>query len=746
MKYTLGILFVFLFFAPAKSQTATGWKNYTDMKEINSFIPLNNGIWAATSGGGFYYNSPVDSFKTLHKADGLEGENLTAVTIDKSGRVWFGSANGIIDVYNPKDNSIKSILDIYNSDKSSKQINDIAVSGDTVIVSTSFGISLIDSKNFTFYDTFFRFGSFSSNIQVNNTLKSNLIYASTVMGVAIQKPGTTNLSAPESWNVYTNNEGLPSNTINKILFYNGNLIAATSSGLAQFNGSTWQSFLPQLNYNINDIATGGDTLFILANNQISAYINNNLISIYNSPLSISLLAYSSTMGLIAGGANGFITSKNFTNNIFESPNGPEVNQFPDMVVDNNGVLWSASGRDVTGEGFYSFNGLQWKNYNMSNTKSLPSNAYHVVYASPDNSIYFGSWGRGFIRIQNDTITTFDTSKTGMKGIDSDPNFLVISGFANDSKNDLWVLNYGAIDQKTLSVMTPEGRWYNYRVPSMGNQFLAQNFNLAIDQYDTKWFSCSDANRPGLFYFNENGTFNSTNDDESGYLTQSDGLNSNSISCVVADARGDIWVGTNAGANIVSNTGSITSNSAPLFSITSVFTLREQTINCIAVDPLNQKWVGTNQGLLYVNSDGTSLLAVYNSQNSPLLSDAIRSITVDKNTGTVYVGTDEGLTSFKTPAIQPQESFTKLFVYPSPFVLGNSTNQLTIDGLVSNCNIKIISINGKLIKEFSSPGGRVAYWDGTDNSGNRVSSGVYLVVAYTQDGNSVFTGKIAVINK
>ena len=51
-----------------------------------------------------------------------------------------------------------------------------------------------------------------------------------------------------------------------------------------------------------------------------------------------------------------------------------------------------------------------------------------------------------------------------------------------------------------------------------------------------------------------------------------------------------------------------------------------------------------------------------------------------------------------------------------------------------------------MKEFSSPGGRVAFWDGTDSNGKLVSSGVYLVIAFDQNGNNVVAGKIAVIHQ
>ena len=221
----------------------------------------------------------------------------------------------------------------------------------------------------------------------------------------------------------------------------------------------------------------------------------------------------------------------------------------------------------------------------------------------------------------------------------------------------------------------------------------------------------------MFYFNENKTYDDPSDDRSDYLTTSDGLNTNDISDVVVDKRGDVWVATSLGVNIITNTSGIPTSGSAGLRISSVFSLRQQSVNAIAVDPLNQKWIGTNEGLLLVNSDGSRLLASFTSQNSALLSNQIRSIAIDNNNGIVYVGTDEGLTSFETPYIQPVESYEELFIYPNPFYVNSSNNLLTIDGLVQDTNIKILSISGALITEFSSPGGRTAYWDGKDDNGD-----------------------------
>ena len=757
MKIILSILLLFVISFPAKSQNFSDWKNYTSMQSVSSIQNVNEGIWAATSGGGFFYNTQADTFKTLHKTDGLTGINLTAVTVDKFGKVWFGSSNGVIDVYNPATNTIKSILDIYNSDKSSNKINQMIASGDTIYVATDFGISLIDPKNYVFYDTFVRFGTLNSNIRVNSIILSNLIYACTESGIAIQKQGAFNLSAPESWNVYTTNDGLPSRNVNKIVFFDNTLVAATSNGLSILSGSRWTTFLPQFNnINIPDILVHGDSLYIISNQPITDYITKSTISSYsngttNTKLSstfwvASKLDYSNNLGLIAATSRGVIKLDASTDK-FIYPNGPMTNQFPEMSVDTKGNLWCSSGTDVSGIGYYEFNGSTWKNVNVGNDTSLSSNALFSVYAAPDNSIYFGTWGKGFIKLKpNNTFENFGLDVTGMTGYIGDPNYLVITGFGVDSKNNVWILNYGAVDRKILTMLSPDSTFYHFIVPAQTNQYYDHFFNLAIDQYDTKWFACTDANRSGLYYFNENKTYDNTSDDKSGYLTTSSGLNSNSVNSIVVDRRGDVWVGTSLGVNVITNTSTITSESTPQLSISSIFSLRQQTVNCIAVDPLNDKWVGTNQGLLLVNSDGSSLLAALNTKNSPLLSDIIRSIAIDPNTGTVYVGTDNGITAFKTSAIKPKDSFSNLFIYPSPFIISNGSNKITIDGLIRDSDIKILNVEGKLVKEFSSPGGRVAFWDGRDSNGNLVNSGIYIVVAFDKDGNNVTTGKIAILRK
>lgn len=725
-------------------QQQSNWQNYADMKSAKDIAATSTGVWTASQGGAYFFNLTDITFTTYSKSNGLNGTELTAIGIDTYNKVWFGSANGQIDVYDPESYSFRSILDIANSDKTNKRINDITISGDTVYVATDFGISLIDSKSFIFYDTYFKFGTFTSNIKVNNILFSAIIYAATESGVAIQKADATNLSAPESWNVYDQVSGLPAGGTNVLTFFNGVLIAGTNSGLYSFDGNNWQPYSSLAGNKILDLLVIGNSLNILTTTKVFTYDGITLSEMWATDSEPVKLGYQENAGLIVATKFGIYLNANFV-----YPNGPAANQFPNMTVDKEGNLWSSSGKDVTGVGMYKYNRSEWETYDLAHYPDLFTNAYYSIFSAFDNSIYGGSWGQGFAKIKDNEILRYYIGNSEMvytRNTGNNTNFLVISGFAEDSKSNMWIINLNAADGKSLYMLTPDKVWYSFLNPLEQHLTFSEVDNLVIDQYGTKWYTMGNEGSLGLFYFNEKGTYTDPSDDVYGYLTTSKGLTSNAIFSLAIDRRGDLWVGTSLGVNIISNLNTVLSSANPQLRITNSFSVRQQTINALAVDPLNQKWLGTNQGLFLLSSDGTQLLATLDSKNSPLLSDQIESLAIDEKTGRVYVGSASGLTSFDTPSILPAESFNGLTIYPNPLVITDGSKLVTIDGLIRNTDIKIITVSGKLVREFSSPGGRTAFWDGRDDNGELVSSGVYIIIAFDQEGNSVETGKIAVLRE
>jgi len=170
---------------------------------------------------------------------------------------------------------------------------------------------------------------------------------------------------------------------------------------------------------------------------------------------------------------------------------------------------------------------------------------------------------------------------------------------------------------------------------------------------------------------------------------------------------------------------------------------------IKVDGLNNKWITTvNSGVKLYTYNGIWLndKEGFTSKNSGLLSDNILDIAFDPPRGLVYISTDKGISVYKSPYAYYGNQYQKPNTFPSPFRIP-ADQPLTIDGLLQDSEVKIMLLDGTFIRHLDPKDGEVvgqqAYWDGRNEKGKLVSSGVYIFVAYTPEGDTV-TGKIAVV--
>ncbi|MDE6334354.1 MAG: hypothetical protein K2L77_06875, partial [Muribaculaceae bacterium] len=228
--------------------------------------------------------------------------------------------------------------------------------------------------------------------------------------------------------------------------------------------------------------------------------------------------------------------------------------------------------------------------------------------------------------------------------------------------------------------------------------------------------------------------------------------------VIEDKKGCFWVGTNTGIITVDDMDQLggTGNSVlnvrrPKVArndgtIYADYLLDSENIICIAVDPNNKKWIGTaNSGLFYVSEDGSEILAEFRTDNSPLLSNTITMLACDPHGNDVLIGTPEGLLVYSSDSAPAADDYSEVYAYPNP-VRPDYTGWITIAGLMDKSLIKIADQQGNVIWSGKSEGG-MAQWDGCDAAGNRVRSGVYMVMA-SQNAAGNASGavcKIVVIN-
>jgi ligand-binding sensor domain-containing protein len=734
------------------------WENFTSMKDVKGVTRSGHSYWAATSGGLFRWDEGTDSYLKLTNAQGLLSTDLTAVGVDTNGDVWGCASTGMIHIYTPSTGFVRTISNIVEfPGPTDKSINAVIPSGDTVLICSDFGLSVYRIGRGEFGDTFTSFGTIPANNRVavySAVISGGRIWAAVSDGItgnyiARASLSSPNLLDPQSWTLQQ--AGPPGSVPHSLTVFNGRVYAGTTSGLYYYDGAAWQSISSLAGASIAGLSASSSSLGVCtAAGLVYTVDSANTPHAYGSPLPFtptSLVAGSNGLpsaGTLSGGIQIYGGSW-----ISHFPNGPNSNQFNDVVVAPNGTLWGAGGGFYgpgTGFGFYRYNGHDWKSFTPANSR-LPDDEVFLVSVGCNGSVWASTYGYGTVEIPAGT-DSIDTARifgrnAGMVGLAVNLNFIVPSSTVCDGHGNLWMTIVAPADGNVLTLRRPDGTWRHLPVLVDGTkvgtlQDRPVNRCLAVDASDNLWAVVKDPQLKGVVALANGGTIDSI---AAVHLTSANGLPSDNASTIVVDRDNEIWVGTDRGIAIILDP----SNPLRTGGIATYRPANGLTVNAIAVDPLNQKWVATSEGVILYSPDGTQALASYTveSTSGKLIDNNVKSIAVDPGTGTVYFGTTGGLASLSTPAVAPKAQFDKLSVYPNPYLVPNGS-LLTVDGLVANSSLKILTIDGRLVREIKTPGGRVGFWDGRDDTGNVVASGVYVIVGFTEDGSQTGRGKVAVI--
>lgn len=767
--FLIVILFSFLTL-PAFSfnnSTTPGWNIYTSMNQVNGIGVSSSRIWAASSGGlfSFDFNNPGSSFLSYTTLNGLLSNELASILVDNSGTIWAGGLDGSISVFSPSSNNWRVISDIQTSTEASKGIHDLFQYNNFMFIATDFSIIKFDINLFQIVDQpYTNLGLLIAvrtpvyqTVVVNDT-----IWAATKNGIAYANIHN-NLPEPTSWSDFTQGNSvlnlLGTNKINAVTYFNGKVYFGTDSGMVYYDGTSLQIYLPSTSIKqighrvITHMTTSGSSMYFSADLGTSSIYkvdqsNPNTAQLVFTGNEVEALKVYNNALLIGTTYKG-VDIYNGNSNSYYYPNGPFSNLTFNMAIDGNDNLWSVSGS--VGDwphatGVYKFDGKNWKNYLVADYPVMgwygQCCGYVQVYPSRLNSVvWISGFGPGLLKIDGDNLTRYIDSNSMLRHYDESPGFVLIEGIKEDNNGDLWVINRAPDNDKPIVNFS---RDTSYFVPASPTSTTL--FYMCIDNYNTKWMTLpSDG---GVVYFNEgidpHGTI---------ITTSLLGTDITAAQNIVLDKNGEVWVATNNGISIIQdpsqviqNPGSIPSTYKMRIIENGISTPLVESVESIAVDALNNKWIGTtSNGAIYVSSDGSTLLNRFNMLNSPLPDNKITSIAVSDKTGKVFFGTQKGIVSYQTLAVQPLTACDKIKAGPNPYLIPND-KLLRIDGLVEGSSIKILTISGILVSQFDSPGGRIANWDGRDLRGSLVPSGIYIIVGYNKDGSLVCTGKVAVVRR
>jgi ligand-binding sensor domain-containing protein len=743
-----------------------GWNIYTSFREVKGVSLGGANVWAASSGGLFSFEtgntSNIEKYISL---DGLRSNELTAVSYSNDGNVWAGAFDGSISVLNTNDNTWRQITDINSSTEPSKKINSFYQYGNLMFFGSEFCIVKFNISQFQFVDQpYTRFGNLAVPNAVYDILVVNdTIWAATKNGIAYANINT-NLPIQTNWQTFTtSNPVMRDNLSNCLVSFDSKVFIGTDSGMVYFENGTLNSFAPQYNgFPLEDpvyrMAVSGDVLYFSAYTNYDGYRGNyRIFRVSRQNLSNAELVQSGTeVNSLKVNASGDLLIGTVTNGVevfrnntaqFVFPNGPASNVFQDVAVDIGGNVYGVSGG--LNAGVYRYNFTNWKNFNTTEQPWIYGNDYRHIYASKySGKVWAGGFGSGLVQIDGDSIVSYNSSNSCLRPLD-ESGFTLVEGMGEDNAGNFWLINRASDAGLPILKFSTTIPCQGYPTPTSPS--ATTMIYMTIDNFNTKWltFPSDLPGQPrGIAYFNEGISPN-------GLIINAPSLGADmtTVYHAVTDKAGEVWIATDNGISIIRNPQQIINNPGTIPQTekmriieNGISTPLTENIQFICVDPLNNKWIGTlSNGLLYVSSDGSTLLARYNTANSPLPTNKITSIVVSTLTGTVFFGTEKGLVSLKTIAAQSLETCDKIKTGPNPFIIPSET-KLRIDGLVSESIVKIMTLSGTLVAEFDSPGGRIAEWDGRDLNGNLVSSGIYIIAGYNKDASQVCTGKVAVLKR
>jgi hypothetical protein len=747
----------------AQTDYSATWEDFYSYNNVKDFALAGNDLYSIVDNSLFVYNQNSEELKKLSSIHGLSGEVTSAVHYsDANDLLVIGYENGVIDVIDNNQNVDKVVAIALSGISNEKKINNIYEHNNLLYFSMPFGIVTYDILNKEFRDTFF-IGLNSTALLINDVIiKSNTIYAATESGVYTASLDQ-NLNDSNNWNV-----SFTGSFDNFNLFQEDLLCAEGKNVFKITNNGTFEQMV-RMSSAVVDLNSDATHLIVGTSDNAKVFDVNYREKVTFTESYINSVLIDGTTVFLGTSDKGLLKSvlENPSNFTEIHPEGPLSNNIFSISVKNNHV-WTVYGgynrsygplgmkKDIS-----HYNGSEWVHtpYASFNAKDL----VHVTF-DPDNleKVYVSSWSEtnatpsnetgGILVLENNEFSDFwnNYNSNLEEALPESATYVSVrvDGTAFDSSGNFWVANSLA-PGTVLKKRTPDGTWSDH---DMGASGLSVDMNkMTIDNRDNIWIGTRGS---GLFGY-------ASQTDEAVILTGEHGIPTDNVRAVAVDARNNIWIGTSKGLVVLRDASRVFSDNlevaAPVVIVddgSNQKLLGTSEVNAILVDGADNKWFGTtNGGVVQTSYNGNVTLASFNTENSPLPSNNVRRIQLDESSGKLYFLTDKGMVSFDSGIVPYGEVLNEVYAFPNPVMKRHS--EVTISGkdgatLPYGTNIKILDVAGNLVFEdntiegMSGLGGKVV-WNKKNLSGNKVASGVYIVLLYNAEGFQTSTTKIAIVN-
>ena len=762
----------------SQAQNAVGYGDW------QLHLPTNRPVRLADAGDRLYVTTSVLYFldkkqnttQVLSRRDGLHDVGVAALAYDSVTRqTVLAYKNANIDILQPN-GSIRNLSDVLRKAiQGSKDVNQVSIGGGKAYVSTSFGLIVVDLVKLEISDTYANIGPGGTVVNVYDAavVNGNLI-AATSVGL-LKGSLASNLLDFHSWTVATPVALNPNNPIYRFLAVAGGQAYASVEGTGVFKyvpaTNTWQAvpntYAPQFR---SLRGTGIGVLIIDDDSGVRRIDAAGRVTTVVPPTpntftedavrsrdgSYFVANYQVGLQRVQPGSGKapelFVANGPASELAFSILADARTN-IVDVFTGGYSERYAPTGRRA---GFYEYANGQWTNFTSATYPKLTDfpnpNSPVRGTRTPDGTLYVANNGGGLLEWKGlGNFRQFgDNTPAGspLLGTFGDPNRVEVTDVAADAAGKVWVVNRHLTSNASgLFLFDPVATTWQTIPWVSGLEALER---IALDDNGNAWVSVSRKTDPtgaalGIFAIDPTGA------NPPHFFTTATGLPDNQIYELAKDRRGYIWAATIKGVAVFND---------PVgpYASTIGFTLPRvdkgegmgfpplftEAVRTLAIDGGDRKWFGTDNGLWLFNADATEALLHFTTDNSPLPSNRIVDVKVNDRTGEVWVATDAGVVAYRGSATVTDGAPSCAAAFPNP-VRPDFQGVVGITGLANNARVKITDVAGHLVYATTANGGAVT-WNLTNPDGQRVRSGMYLMLTSDADGKNGCVSKIAVLSK
>jgi len=742
LKYALLIVAVLTNTAGiCQSNIPTGtWRTHYSYNSTISVSQSTDKVYAASSSGLFILNKEDKSITTITKLNGLSDTGISLIDFNtNTNTLLISYENGQLDLL--RNNEIRSISGVKLSDiYASKISHHMSEDGIYTYLSTDFGLLKIDTEAQIIQESYLNLSSTGDNLKIYaSTIFNDSLFLATETGLMAGSL-TQNLKDFSKWKRFDIASGInPEPAMVIGIHQNTPITANTTQGLLQYVNGNWVSLGELAGASFTSINTESETL-ITASGNLYQLENLTLTQIQSSNITKTQDAISNENTYwIADNQNGLVLIAGNSSKSYY-PNGPFFNNAIELISVQNKIFALPPFKTGTNlplrnnTGFSIFEDGIWTNYNSTGypqTQLIPEFLdISGVSSTKSGEFILSSFGYGLLKWDDELFEIIDDTNSPLIN-SSPPNKNVLIANIASENGTLWILNNNT--PSSLHSLANENNWTTY-FPSNG---VTSAKEIISTSWGDQWIAISSAAGGGIIVHNQTREA----------VLKSNGagtIPSNTINQILLDKEDKIWIATSKGVVYYLSPFAVIndpSQEAIVPIINSQLLFNNENVNCLAVDGGNRIWIGTNKGAWLFDNDGTELIAHFNEENSPLLSDVVLNISINNLTGEIFFNTASGLISYRgSGTITGTYKTPKIF--PNPVSPG-FTGVITIEGVPTNSEIKITDASGRLIATIEA-NGNTAIWDMHNTFSSEVSTGVYFVFVSNADGSSTQFGKIAIV--